>query len=163
MKVQDVMMRTPASCTPETNLGAAVEMLWNRDCGILPIVDARQRVIGVVTDRDLCVALGTRNRLPGRVTVGEVAKGEVYACRAQDDIHVALQTMAQYKVRRLPVVDRDGVLEGILSMDDVVLHTDVGKWGLTSDLSHEDVIKTLQRIYGPSLPQMVAARTAAIH
>jgi CBS domain-containing protein len=163
MKVQDVMMRTPASCTPETNLGAAVEMLWNRDCGILPIVDARQKVIGVVTDRDLCVALGTRNRLPGRVTVGEVAKGEVYACRAQDDIHVALQTMAQYKVRRLPVVDRDGVLEGILSMDNVVLHTDVGKWGLTSDLSHEDVIKTLQRIYGPSLPQMVAARTAAIH
>jgi CBS domain-containing protein len=163
MKVQDVMMRTPASCTPETNLGAAVEMLWNRDCGILPIVDARQKVIGVVTDRDLCVALGTRNKLPGRVTVGEVAKGDVYACRAQDDIHVALQTMAQYKVRRLPVVNRDGVLEGILSMDNVVLHTDVGKWGLTSDLSHDDVIKTLQRIYGPSLPQMVEARTAAIH
>jgi CBS domain-containing protein len=163
MKVQDVMMRTPASCTPETNLGTAVEMLWNRDCGILPVVDARQKVIGIVTDRDLCVALGTRNKLPGKVTVGEVAKGEVYACRAQDDIHVALQTMAQYKVRRLPVVDREGVLQGILSMDNVILHTDVGKWGLRSDLSQEDVIKTLQRIYGPSLPQIVEARTAAIH
>jgi CBS domain-containing protein len=163
MKVQDVMMRTPASCTPETNLGTAVEILWNRDCGMLPVVDARQKVIGIVTDRDLCVALGTRNKLPGKVTVGEVARGEVHACRAQDDIRVALQTMAQYKVRRLPVVDREGVLEGILSMDNVILHTDIGKWGLTSDLSQEDVIKTLQRIYGPSLPQIVEARTAAIH
>ncbi len=163
MKVQDVMMRTPASCSPETNLGAAVEILWTRNCGMLPVVDARQKVIGVVTDRDLCVALGTRNKLPGKMTVGEVAKGEVYACRAQDDIHVAMQTMAQYKVRRLPVVDRNGMLEGILSMDNVILHTDVGAWGRGSDLSHEDVIRTLQRIYGPSLPQVVEARTAAIH
>jgi CBS domain-containing protein len=163
MKVQDVMMRTPAFCTPETNLGAAVEILWSRNCGMLPVVDARQKVIGVVTDRDLCVALGTRNKLPGRMTVGEVVKGEVYACRAQDDIRAALQTMAQYKVRRLPVVDRDGMLEGILSMDNVILHTEVGAWGRASDLSHEEVIKALQRIYGPSVPQTVEARTAAVN
>jgi CBS domain-containing protein len=153
----------PACCTPETNLGAAVEILWSRNCGMLPGVDARQKVIGVVTDRDLCVALGTRNKLPGKMTVGEVVKEEVFTCRAQDDIHAALQTMGQYKVRRLPVVDRDGLLEGILSMDNVILHTDVGAWGHASDLSHEDVIKTLQRIYGPSLPQIVEAHTAAMN
>jgi CBS domain-containing protein len=155
MKVQDVMMRTPASCSPETNLGAAVEILWNRNCGMLPVVDARQKVIGVVTDRDLCVALGTRNKLPGRMTIGEVAREEVYTCRAQDDIRAALQTMAEHKVRRLPVVTQSGILEGILSMDNVILHANTGSWGGTSDLSHEDVIKTLQRIYGPSLPQVV--------
>lgn len=163
MKVQDVMMRTPASCTPETNLGSAVELLWSRNCGMLPVVDARLRVIGVVTDRDLCVALGTRNKLPGKLTVGEVAHGDVYACRSHDDIHVALQIMAQHKVRRLPVVDQGGVLEGILSMENIILHTEVGPWGRASDLSHEDVIKTLQRIYGPSLPQIVEARTTAVH
>jgi CBS domain-containing protein len=161
MKVQDVMMRTPASCTPETNLGAAVEILWNRNCGMLPIVDARQKVIGIVTDRDLCIALGTRNRLPGKVTVGEVAREEVHTCRAQDDIHVALQTMAEHKVRRLAVVDRDGVLQGILSMDNVILHVELGTWGRTSDLSHEDVLKTLQRIYGPSVPQVTRVRAGA--
>ena len=80
MKVQDAMMRTPAYCSPETNLGSAVELLLDRDCGFLPIVDARQKLIGVVTDRDLCVALGTRNRLPGQITVGEVATGRS-ACR----------------------------------------------------------------------------------
>ena len=163
MKVQDVMMRTPACCTPETNLGAAVELLWSRNCGILPVVDARQKVIGVVTDRDLCMALGTRNKLPGRMTVGEVVKEEVYTCSAQDDIHVALETMGQHKVRRLPVVGRDNVLEGILSMDNVILHTETGAWGRASGLSHEDVIKVLQRIYGPSLPQIVESRTATVH
>lgn len=162
MKVQDVMMRTPAYCTPETNLGAAVEILWNRNCGMLPIVDARQKVIGVVTDRDLCVALGTRNRLPGDITVGEVASGEVYTCQAQDDIHVALQTMAKRRVRRLPVVNQNGVLEGILSMDNVVLHTAVAGWGGSAELSQEDVIKTLQEIYGPRLPQVVEARAVAV-
>jgi len=163
MKVQDVMMRTPACCTPETNLGAAVELLWSRNCGMLPVVDARQKVIGVVTDRDLCVALGTRNKLPGKMTVGEVVREEVHTCHAQDDIHVALVTMGQHKVRRLPVVDRDGVLEGILSMDNVILHTEVGAWGRASELSHEEVIKALQRIYGPSLPQIVESRTAAVN
>ena len=59
-------MRTPAYCGTDTNLGAAIEILWDRNCGILPVVDANQKVVGVVTDRDLCVALGTRNRLPGR-------------------------------------------------------------------------------------------------
>ncbi len=160
MKVQDVMMRTPASCTPETNVGTAVEILCRRDCGMLPVVDARQKVIGIVTDRDLCVALGTQNRLAGKMTVGEFAREQVYTCRAEDDIHAALQTMAEHKVRRLPVVSQDGVLEGILSMDNVILHTELGEWGKTSGLSHEDVIKTLQRIYGPSLPQVMGYREA---
>ncbi|HUJ82281.1 MAG TPA: CBS domain-containing protein [Candidatus Acidoferrales bacterium] len=160
MKVQDVMMRTPVYCRPETNLGSAIEMLWVRNCGMLPIVDARQKVIGVVTDRDLCVALGTRNRPAGQITVGEVATGEAYTCRSGDDIHVALQAMANNRVRRLPVVNEDGVLEGILSMDNVVLHTETGSWGRQAELSDEDVVKTLREIYGPRLPQVVHMRAA---
>ncbi|HXX20111.1 MAG TPA: CBS domain-containing protein [Candidatus Acidoferrum sp.] len=162
MKVQDIMMRTPACCTPETNLGAAVEILWNRNCGMLPVVDARQRVIGVITDRDLCVALGTRNRLPGEITVGEVLSGEAFTCRTEDDIHAALQTMAAKKVRRLPVVDESGVLQGILSMDNVVLHAELGGWNQSAELSQEDIVRTLQQIYGPRLPQVVRARAMVV-
>jgi len=162
MKVQDIMMRTPACCTPETNLGAAVEILWNRNCGMLPVVDARQRVIGVITDRDLCVALGTRNRLPGEITVGEVLSGEAFTCRTEVDIHAALQTMAAKKVRRLPVVDENGVLQGILSMDNVVLHAELGGWNQSAELSQEDIVRTLQQIYGPRLPQVVRARAMVV-
>jgi CBS domain-containing protein len=160
MKVQDAMMRTPAYCSPETNLGSAIEMLWERNCGILPIVDAKEKVIGVVTDRDLCVALGTRNRLAGQITVGEVATGEVHSCRGNDDIHTALQTMADRRVRRLPVVNEAGGLEGILSMDNIVLHTESSGRGHRTELSDEDVVKTLRQIYGPLVPQVVEAHAA---
>ncbi len=160
MKVQDAMMGTPIFCSPETNLGSAIELLWGRNCGVLPIVDAMQKVIGVVTDRDLCVALGTRNRLPGQITVGDVATGEVHSCRRQDDIHEALETMAKKRVRRLPVVSEDGILEGVLSMDNVVLHTESAGWGRKPELSDEDVVNTLRRIYGPQVPQVVEARAA---
>jgi CBS domain-containing protein len=158
MRVQDVMMGTPAYCSPETNLGAATELLWNRNCGILPVVDAQQKVVGVVTDRDLCVALGTRNRLPGEITVAEVARGQVYSCQAQDDVHAALETMARNKVRRLPVINRDGMLEGILSMDNVVLHAESNR---TAELLHGEIVNTLQRIYGPQLPEVIKTRTTA--
>jgi signal-transduction protein with cAMP-binding, CBS, and nucleotidyltransferase domain len=155
MKVQDVMMGTPAVCGTETNLGAAVELLWNRNCGMLPIVDAQQKVVGVVTDRDLCVALGTRNRLPGDIKVGEIASGAVYSCRPGNDIHEALETMARQKVRRLVVVNEQGAPEGILSMDDVVLHAEAGGAGRTAELSQAEVVETLRRIYGPQLPELI--------
>jgi CBS domain-containing protein len=161
MRVQDVMMRTPAFCSPETNLGAAVEILWNRNCGMLPIVDSQQKVVGVVTDRDLCVALGTRNRLPGEIRVSEVASGNIYSCRPEDDIHAALETMAKQKVRRLAVVSKTGSLEGILSMDDVVLHAEAGGAGRATEPSHAEIVDTLRQVYGPQLPQVVSRAIAA--
>ncbi|MGD0957715.1 MAG: CBS domain-containing protein [Candidatus Acidiferrales bacterium] len=161
MKVQDVMMGTPAYCSPETNLGAATELLWNRSCGILPVIDAQQKIVGVVTDRDICVALGTGNRLPGEITVAEVSSGQVYSCQAEDDIHAALEAMAKNKVRRLPVINRDGMLEGILSMDNVVLHAESAGSGRGAELSHAEIVNTLQRIYGPQLPEVIKTRVTA--
>jgi CBS domain-containing protein len=161
MKVKDIMMRTPASCTAETNLGAAVEILWNRNCGILPIVNAQRKVVGVVTDRDMCIALGTRNRLAGEIAVGEVMSGKVFACKQEDAVHAALATMAQAKVRRLPVINADGELEGILSMGDVVAHSEARMPGKTSELSHDDVMDTLKKLYRSELREGVQQKTAA--
>jgi len=156
MKVRDVMVGTPMWCGLETNLGAAVEKLWNQNCGILPIANGQQKVVGVVTDRDICIALGTRNRLPGEITVGEVTTGKLYSCKPDDDIRTALQTMGEMKVRRLPVVNAAGKLEGILSMDDVVFHADARN----PELSFEDVVKTLKKLYSPQLPELVQQKAA---
>lgn len=161
MKVKDVMMRTPASCEATTNLGAAVEILWNRNCGILPILNSQGKVLGVVTDRDLCIAMGTRNQLPGDVTVGQVVSGKVFTCKPDDDIRDALNTMAREKVRRLPVVNDAGQLEGILSMDDVVLHSEGGIAGKASELSHDTVVNTLKQLYIPELPVVLRQKAAA--
>jgi CBS domain-containing protein len=161
MKVKDVMMGTPASCTVETNLGAAVAILWDRNCGILPVLNAQEKVVGVVTDRDMCIALGTRNRLAGEISVGQVTSGKVFACKPDDDIRAALTTMAQAKVRRLPVINDGGKLEGILSMDDVVAHSEARIPGKTSELSHDDVLDTLKKLYRPDLPQVMPQKIAA--
>ena len=120
MNVRDVMKTEAARCTPDTNLGVAVEILWNANCGILPIVDRQEKVISVVTERDICIALGTRNRLPGEITVGEVATERAICCSSTDDVRSALAKMLEAKVRRLPVVNAEGKLEGILTMDDIV-------------------------------------------
>jgi CBS domain-containing protein len=155
MRVRDVMVGTPAFCTVNTNLAAAVEILWNRNCGFLPIVNEEEKVVGVVTDRDIAIALGTRNRLPGEIPVREVASKELFSCKPEDDIHTALQLMTEKKIRRLPVVGVSGALVGILTMDDIVLHAESRKPGKYPELTSDEVFKTLKGLYWPALPQVV--------
>jgi CBS domain-containing protein len=160
MKVRDVMVGTPAYCAKDTNLGVVVEIMWTRNCGFLPVVDGEMKLSGVITDRDICVALGTRNRLPGQITVGDISSGKIYSCKANDDIHAALATMSAQKVHRLPVVDAEGKLQAILSLDDVILHAQSRKTSNPLDLSFEDVVDTLQYVSAPYLPAVVPAKTA---
>src|ERR1700739_2656271 len=108
MKVKEVMKKTPYYCQSDANLGSATELMWNANCGFLPAESADGKVIGVITDRDICIALGTRNRLASEVTVGEVMSGKLYFCEPDDDIHMALLTMGQAKVHRLPVIAPNG-------------------------------------------------------
>ena len=161
MKVKDVMTGSPVYCTTNTNLGEAAALLWSRDCGILPVVDGNGKVVGVVTDRDLFLTLGTRNRVAGDITVAEVPPPIAFVCAPHDDIHVALETMARHKVRRLPVVNTQGRLEGILSMDDVVVHASPRSSARTPELSHDDVMNTLKKIYQTNSPVVMYQRTAA--
>jgi CBS domain-containing protein len=87
MKVKEIMTGMPYYCQPETNLGSATELMWNANCGFLPVESADGKVIGVITDRDICVALGTRNRPAGEVTVAQVLTGKLYSCAPDDEIH----------------------------------------------------------------------------
>lgn len=160
MKVGDVMTKTPAYCGPETNLAAAVEILWNKNCGVLPIVDSSEKLVGLVTDRDVCVALGTRNRLPSEISVKDVTSGKIASCKPDDDLRKALATMAEAKVRRLPVIDAAGKLQGILSMDNVVLRTETG--GIRdAELSAEDVVNALKSVCAPQPRRAVQQKVAA--
>jgi CBS domain-containing protein len=135
-------------CRPDTNLAAAVELLWVNNCGMLPVVGNNGKLEAVITDRDICIAIGTRNRLPSELTVQEVATKNAITCKPDDEIHEALHTMARKQVRRLPVVDHAGVPQGILSMDDIITHGDMGKWQGCCELSSEEIIRALKRLYG---------------
>lgn len=121
MLVKDAMTADVACCLPSENLAEVAARMWNRRCGGLPIVDGHGGVIGIITDRDVCIALGTRNLRASDVKVEEVKLPSVFTCAPDDDAMRALEIMAGQNVRRLPVVE-DGFLVGLLSIDDLIRH-----------------------------------------
>jgi CBS domain-containing protein len=161
MKVKDVMMGTPAYCELETNLGEAAELMASRNCGILPVIDVAHKVIGVVTDRDMCLALAGRTRHPSQIAVREVATRNPYCCKASDELRTAMETMTRRQVRRLPVIRQDGTLEAILSMDNIVLHADADTQKGAPEISDAAIVHTFRGIYGPSLPRVVGDHAVA--
>jgi CBS domain-containing protein len=138
MKIQNIMTTNVASCSPDTNLADAAGLLWENDCGWLPIADGEGKVVGVVTDRDICMAVATKNRLASEIRVREVMTGAVHACHPTDDVKSAIKTMRNEKVLRLPVVNDEGRLQGVISMNDIMIQTESGKSGL----SCEEVLNT---------------------
>jgi CBS domain-containing protein len=153
VKVKDIMTGEPRTCSPETNFAAAAALMLDGDCGILPVV-ADGKVIGVVTDRDMYIALATRNMRASEITVHEVVRTPVYTCGPDDDVQAVLETMKQHRVRRLPVEGFGGTIVGIVSMNDIVLAS-----GPRKPVRDAEVLSTLQAIcshHHPS-PHIVAA------
>ena len=144
MKVRDIMNRDVHTCRPETNLAMAAMQMWDGDFGVLPVLANGGTVVGMITDRDICMAAASKHRDPARIRVEEVTAGEVYACSPDSEIHEALKVMQQRKVRRLPVINADdGKLAGILSLNDIALKVQAdGK----AELSAQDVENTLKAI-----------------
>jgi len=139
MKVQDVMTRNVKFCSPETNLAAAAQTMWENDCGILPVLNDEGWLEGTITDRDIAIAVGTRNRLAKDIFVGEViSRDPVVTASPDEDLKSALGIMRNASVRRLPVVNADGSLWGIISMNDIVLRA------TSRDL--EDLVNALKGI-----------------
>lgn len=138
MKVHELMTADVKTCHFETNLAEAVRKMWDADCGALPVVDDEGHVTGMITDRDICIAVATRGRPADRIAVRDVATGHPYSCLPDDDLKAALQTMQAHQIRRLPVVDAEGHVRGILSLNDVVTHAGAA--------SAAEVVRTLAGI-----------------
>ena len=155
MKVHDVMTRDVHTCRPDTNLAMAAMQMWNGDFGILPVLEDGGKVVGMITDRDICMATATKHRDPATIQVDDAITGQVYGCSPDTDIHEALKIMQQRQVRRLPVINADdGKLAGILSMNDVAL---TGQGDGRAELSAQDVENTLKAICAHPVLSPVAA------
>lgn len=142
MKAKDLMTALPTTCTPQTNLAAAAELMLSADCGLLPVLE-ESKLVGVVTDRDLYIALATRNQRPSDLCVGEVAQRPVYTCSPEDDLDAVLATMRRHRVRRVPVEGFGGTVLGVISVDDLAMAA--GPAQLVADRA---VIDTLQAVRG---------------
>ncbi len=164
MKVQEIMTSNPKACTLTTTLSEAAGLMWDEDCGVLPVVAEGGKVVGLITDRDICMAAAIKNRKLSNIAVEEVISGEVHSTTSEADVHTALETMREHKIRRLAVVGDDQTLEGILSMNDIVLNAHEAKGKKFPAISYGDVVNTYKAISGHihPLPEPAQAVAAAI-
>lgn len=122
MKVRELMTPNPLSCSVGTDLATVARLMAKADCGALPVTDTGGKVIGIITDRDICIAVAAHDHPARQILAGAAGiKNVVYTCRAEDDVTTALDRMKWHKVRRLPVVNPDGTLVGMLSWSDIAL------------------------------------------
>lgn len=120
MLVNEIMKKPPETCTANDTVVQAARIMHDHRCGFVPVVDDRGFVVGVVTDRDVCIAVGDQNRAMARIPVEDVMSRPVFSCFEDENLKVTLGTMARRHVRRLPVLDKHGRLQGILSIDDII-------------------------------------------
>jgi CBS domain-containing protein len=144
MKVKDVMVKDVSVCWPEQNLAEIAATMWNGRCGALPVLDRAGLVTSMITDRDVCIALGTRNELASNVRVKDVTLPRVFTCQEDDDAREALKTMVSQNVRRLPVVDAGAKLVGILSVDDILRVSD--ERADTAEIPYRAIVDALKSI-----------------
>jgi CBS domain-containing protein len=121
MKVFEVMTIDVGYCHPEDSLTKAAQIMWEKDCGVVPVVTAEKHIVGVITDRDITIAAATRNRRTSSIRAGDMTLRPVKACAPEDDVKDALKRMRKYKIRRLCVINQDKELHGIISLSDILL------------------------------------------
>jgi len=121
VKVREAMTAPALTCTPKTSLAVAARLMQEADYGTLPVVDSRGHLVGIITDRDICLAVAGSNRNAINIAVHEAMTHKVFSALLDDDVHGALATMKGARVRRLPVCDESGHLEGIVSIEDLVV------------------------------------------
>lgn len=159
MNVEQLMARTVHSCGPDDSLRQAAETMWKNDCGWLPVCrgDGPKQILGVITDRDICMCGMFRDRPLGELRVSEAMASDVKACRASDTLADAEQLMREARVRRLPVVDDQGLLLGMISLADMAYEAERELAAQTREITEQEIGGTLAAICEPHGRQIAAA------
>lgn len=154
MQVKDIMTSDVAFCFTNATLADVAMAMWNKDCGSIPIVNQDKKVVGIITDRDICMAIAMRNARASEILSRELIGALMRVCSPEDDIETALEIMAHAQLRRLPVVDKDGTLCGILSINDAIKKCAKDDKKNKKRVSRKSVLKTLRVICeSPTTPQ----------
>jgi CBS-domain-containing membrane protein len=121
MRVEQLMTRNIHTCGPDDSLNRATQVMWEHDCGCVPVVDSERQLIGIVTDRDVAMAAYTQGRSIAHIRVGDIMAKRMHTCGQDEDISVAQDRMRKYQLRRLPITDATGYLVGLISLNDLAL------------------------------------------
>jgi CBS domain-containing protein len=147
MKVHEIMHEFPVCCTQWDTAQEAARTMKENDVGVLPVVakNGAGRLVGIVTDRDLCLAVVSKSDSPMRVNVASCMTTPPVSCGLDDDVVFAMSLMRQHHVRRIPVVDKEGAIAGMLSITNLVNNVDT-----------RDLLSTLKAVFRPSPRNMMA-------
>ncbi|HEU4682936.1 MAG TPA: alpha/beta fold hydrolase [Nitrospira sp.] len=158
MKIKDVMTPSPSYCVPEHSSVLAARIMKDKNVGIVPVVEteARWKLIGVVTDRDLCLAVVASGRHPDSVKVREVMTDQIITCSPDEDVRSAADRMRENQIRRVPVVDEQGMLQGMVSTADILQRSN-----LPSEMTHDTMRKVSEPTDHASKPRAQKQNRAA--
>ena len=145
MTVKELQTSDVKTVSPDTDLAVVARLMWEGDCGAVPVVTEDRKVIGMITDRDICIASATRSKPPAEIRASEVISTNhgVHAVKPDDDVRIALRAMRKHRVRRLPVVDREQRLTGIVSINDLAINASPT---LPDSVPAQEFLETFQAI-----------------
>ena len=144
MEVRKMMVHDVKTCHAHDSLTVAAQVMWEHACGCVPVVDEQRRPVGFLTDRDICMAAYTQGASLQALRVETAMARNVISCHADDEIIDAARIMRETGVRRLPVVDRDGSLVGLLCLDDLACESQRNLRGGTN----RDLAGLIGDVYG---------------
>jgi CBS domain-containing protein len=148
MNVESLMMTEVRTCAPEDTLHQAAQTMWEKDCGFLPVVDSKQRLVGVITDRDVCMAALTQGVPLASANVASAMSRNPLSCPPRATLGDAAALMASRQLRRLPVIDRFGKLVGVISLGDLVRHAQVTN-GVSRTFTGARLASVLAKVCAP--------------
>ena len=125
-KCYEVMTKNPVCCLPSDTVSTVAELMKSKDIGPVPIIENERtrKLVGIVTDRDLAVKIVAEGRDPKSTKAEEVMTRNVVTCRAEDDLQKVLDAMSGHKLRRIPVIDNNNRIVGIIAQADVATRVD---------------------------------------
>jgi CBS domain-containing protein len=158
MKVEQLMTRAVKTSGPHDGLSHPARLMWEGDVGCIPVVDADNRIVGIITDRDIAMAAYTQGRPLDAILVESAMAKQVHTCSPQDPVSFAEQCMQKYQVRRLPVADSAGRLVGILSMNDIALEAAREQGSRKPQVQLDTVALTLAQVCQHRVLEALAAQ-----
>ena len=160
MKVEQLMTRTVKVCAESDTLNRAAQLMWESDCGYIPVIGANGNsgVVGLVTDRDIAMAAYTQGKQLWAIPVTDAMAHKVIACHANDGVSQAEALMRENQVRRLPVLDQNEQLVGILSLNDVAREAQrEASSGKRAEVTEDAVAETLATVCQPRPSREIGA------
>lgn len=150
MKVKDLMAIDVKFCETYNTLNTAAQTMWDNDIGCVPVVDKDHRVIGMLTDRDICMAAYIQGSPLAALLVTSAMSKQVFSCAPDDDITAAEKLMREKQVRRLAVIDAQGRLAGVISLNDIAREGErEAETKRTREVSDAEIARVMASVCAP--------------